>query len=171
MLWGDSAGYVWGRRGEKTEIPIRNVKERQTYYGALNLRDHDFIAMPRERGDGENTVSFMKRLRALNPEKKRMIIWDGASYHDCRDVRAYLGEVNRGLEEKDWKITCLSFAPNAPEQNPVEDVWLRGKNYLRKRFYENKTFQQVKSCFFNFINKQIFNPSKIDWYLKIPRPV
>ena len=74
--------------------------------------------------------------------------------------------MNRGLEEKDWKITCLLFAPNAPEQNPVEDVWLRGKNYLRKRFYENKTFQQVKSCFFNFINKQIFNLSKMDWYLK-----
>ena len=74
LLWGDSAGYVWGRRGEKAEIPIRNIKERQTDYGALNLRDHDFIAMPRERGDGENTVSFMKRLRALNPGKKRMII-------------------------------------------------------------------------------------------------
>ena len=54
--------------------------------------------MPRESGDGENTVSFMKRLRKLNPEKKLMIIWDGARYHDCGEVRAYLDEVNRGLE-------------------------------------------------------------------------
>ena len=166
MLWGDSTGYVWSRRGERAEIPIRNIKERQTYYGALNLRDRDFVLMPRESGDGENTVSFMKRLQELNPEKKLMIIWDGASYHDCGEVRAYLGEVNRGLEEKDWKITCLLFAPNAPEQNPVEDVWLRGKNHLRKHFYENKTFQHVKNCFCNFINKQIFNFGKIDWYLK-----
>ena len=139
---------------------------RVTYYGALNLRDRDFVLIPRESGDGENTVSFMKRLQELNPEKKRMIIWDGASYHDCGEVRAYLGEVNRGLEEKDWKITCLLFAPNAPEQNPVEDVWLRRKNHLRKHFYENKTFQHVKNCFCNFINKQIFNFGKIDWYLK-----
>ena len=171
LLGGDSTGYVWGRRGERTEIPIRNIRERQTYYGALNLRDRDFVLMPRESGDGENTVSFMKRLRKLNPEKKLMIIWDGARYHDCGEVRAYLDEVNRGLEEKDWQITCLLFAPNAPEQNPVEDVWLRGKNHLRKHFYENKTFQHVKSCFCNFISKQIFDFSKIEWYLQIPQPV
>ena len=37
MLWGDTTGYVWGRRNEKTEVPIQNIKQRQTYYGALNL--------------------------------------------------------------------------------------------------------------------------------------
>jgi transposase len=78
--------------------------------------------MPRESGNGENTVFFMKQLQKLNPEKKLMIIWDGASYHDCGEVQAYLDEVNRWLEEKDWKITCLLFETNAPEQNPVEDV-------------------------------------------------
>ena len=171
LLWGDTTGYVWSRRGERTALPIRNIKEKKTYYGALNLRDRDFVLMPRANGDGENTVSFMKRLQRLNPEKKLLIIWDGASYHDCGAVRAYLDEVNRGLEEKDWKITCLLFAPNAPEQNPVEDVWLRGKNHLRKHFHENKTFQQVKNCFFNFVNRQIFDFRKIDWYLKIPQPV
>lgn len=67
---------------------------------------------------------------------------------------------------KDWKITCLLFAPNAPEQNLVEDVWLRGKNHLRKHFYEKKTFQQVKNCFCNFINKQIFSFSKMDLAFK-----
>jgi hypothetical protein len=35
--------------------------------------------------------------------------------------------VNQGLEEKDWKVTCLLLAPNAPEQNPVEDVAHIGK--------------------------------------------
>lgn len=137
---GGPTGYGWGRRGERTEVPIKNTKERQTYYGALNLRDRDFVLKPRERGDGKNTVSFIKQLRTLNRGKKLMIIWDGASYHDCKEVRAYLNEVNQGLEEKDWKITCLVFAPNAPEQNPVEDVWLSGKNHLRKHFYKNKTF-------------------------------
>jgi putative transposase len=171
LLWGDTRGYVWGQRGERTEIPIRNIKEKQTYYGALNLLDRDFVLMPSENGDGKNTVSFIKRLQGLNPEKKLLIIWDGARYHDCGEVRTYLDEVNRGLEERDWKITFLLFAPNAPDQNPVEDVWLRAKNHLRKHFYENKTFQQVKSCFFNFISKQIFNFSKIDWYLTIPQSV
>jgi len=51
---------------------------------------------------------------------------------------AYLSQANQGLEEKDWNVTCLPFAPNAPDQNPVEDVWLQGKNFLRRHFMKIK---------------------------------
>ena len=34
---GDLQGYVWGRTGERVEVPIVNERERQTYYGALDL--------------------------------------------------------------------------------------------------------------------------------------
>ena len=114
---------------------------------------------------------MIKQLPALNEGKKLIIIWDGATYHCCEEVQTHLDKVNRGLEEKDWKITCLLFAPNAPDQNPVEDVWLRGKDFLRKHFYENKNFQQIKNRFVNFINKRIFEFRKLQWYLEIPQPV
>lgn len=171
MLWGDTTGYVWGRRNEKTEVPIQNIKQRQTYYGALNLYHRDFVLMPHNGGNGENTVAFIKHLQGLNPNKKLILIWDGASYHRSEAVQAYLNKVNENLEEQEWKITCLLFAPHAPEQNPVEDVWLRGKNFLRKHFYKNKTFRQVKSCFSDFINNQTFDFNKINWYLNIPQSV
>lgn len=73
--------------------------------------------------------------------------------------------MNQGLEAKDWKVTCIALAPNAPDQNPVEDVWLKGKNFLRQHFYENKTFEQVKKCFFNFLDNQVFNFGKVKWYI------
>ena len=168
---GDTIGYVWGRRNERTEVPIENAKQRQTYYGVMNLSNQEVIVTPYERGNGENTVAFMKYLQALYPNKKLIIIWDGASYHDGQEVQAYLSQVNQGLEEKDWKVTCLLFAPNAPDQNPVEDVWLQGKNFLRRHFYENKTFNQVKQSFLNFLNKKVFNFGKAGWYLEIPQPV
>jgi putative transposase len=60
---------------------------------------------------------------------------------------------------------------NGQGQNPLEDIWLQGKNFLRRHFYENKTFQQVKSSFLNFLNKKIFNFEKLKWYLEIPQPV
>ena len=171
LLWGDTTGYVWGRRNEKTGVPIQNTKQRQTYYGALNLYHRDFVLMPRDGGNSKNTVAFIKHLQKLNPDKKLILIWDGASYHRSEEVRASLNKVNEDLEEKNWKITCLLFAPNAPEQNPVEDVWLRGKNFLRKHFYKNKTFRQVKRCFSDFINQQTFDFNKIDRYLNIPQSV
>jgi putative transposase len=171
LVSGDTIGYAWGRRNERTEVPIENAKQRQTYYGVMNLYNQEFFLTPCERGNGENTVSFMKYLQALQPNKKMIVLWDKASYHGGKEVRAYLNKVNQGLEKKDWKVTCLLFAPNAPDQNPVEDVWLQGKNFLRRHFYENKTFQQVKQSFFNFLNKKVFNIEKSNWYLEIPQPV
>jgi transposase len=170
LVSGDTLGYVWGRRNERTEVPIENARQRQTYYGVMNLYNQEFFLTPHERGNGENTVSFMKYLQALQPDKKMVILWDKASYHGGKKVRAYLNQVNQGLEEKDRKVTCLLFAPNAPDQNPVEDVWLQGKNFLRRHFYENKTFNQVKRSFLNFLNEKVFNFGKCSWYLEIPQP-
>ena len=171
LVWGDTMGYVWGRRNKRTEVPIENIKQRQTYYGVLNLYNQEFILIPYAQGNGESTVSFIKYLQVLHKNKELFIIWDGASYHCSKEVQAYLDEVNQGLEEKHWKVTCLLFAPNAPDQNPIEDIWLQGKNFLRKHFYENKNFQQVKSSFFNFLNKRIFNSVKSVRYLKIQKNV
>jgi hypothetical protein len=38
----------------------------------------------------------------------------------------FLEQVKEGLPQQDWKITCIRLAPNVPEQNPVEAVWLQG---------------------------------------------
>lgn len=171
LVWGDTLGYVWGRRNERTEVPMQNAKERQTYYGVLNLYNHEFILNPYVGGNSECTVEFIKYLQGLYPDKKLIIVWDGASYHRSEEFKAYLGEVNQGLEEKDWKVTCLLLAPNAPEQNPVEDVWLRGKNFLRRHFYENSTFHKVKMSFLNFLNKKAFNLGKCGWYINFLQPV
>jgi transposase len=168
LLGGDPIGYGGGRRNERTAIPIKNINQRQTYYGVMNLYNQEFLVTPYERGNGESTVSFLKYLQGLQPDKKLIIIWDGASYHGSEEVQTYLTQANQELEEKDWKVTCLLFAPNAPDQNPVEDVWLQGKNFLRRHFYENKTFKQVKSSFLNFLNKKVFNFEKSKWYLEIP---
>jgi len=162
---------VWGRRNERTEIPIQNVAMRQTYYGALNLLTQEVMIMPAESGNGVNSVLFIKHLQALHPDTQLLILWDGARYHCCQEVQNYLNEINRGLEEKNWKVTCIRFAPYAPAQNPTEDVWLKGKRFLRDNFFNNKIFHQVKNCFFNFLNKNIFNFEKISWYLKITQPI
>ena len=62
------------------------------------------------------------------------------SYAEMQDD---LMVINTGLPEEEWPVTCILFASNAPEQNPVEDIWLKGKNWLRKNFSFNKTFAAV----------------------------
>ena len=164
LLWGDACGYVWGKTSERIEIPITNEKERQTYFGALNYQTNQFFVQGYDAGNSENTVLFLKYLEGLNPEKRILIFWDGASYHRFGKTRDYLGEINKDLNRSEWWITCELFAPNAPEQNPVEDIWLQAKRFIREYWCLCKTFPIVKMLFILATHCQFFNFDKVNMY-------
>ena len=125
LLWGDISGYGWSRRNERVDVEVKSTRERQTYYGALDYLTKNFIVNEYSAGNEDNTVAFLKYLQSFYDESTRLvIIWDGASYHRSAVVQEFLTQMNGALSPEQWKITCIRLAPNAPEQNPVEDVWL-----------------------------------------------
>lgn len=81
LLWDDICGYLWNLIKEPRKISPVNPKERQTYYGALNFRDAEFILEAYQAGNGKWTVEFVKKLLARNKLAKLLLIWDGASSH------------------------------------------------------------------------------------------
>jgi transposase len=164
LLWGDCCGFIWGKCHETIPVPISNIRQRQTYYGALNLLTKTFHLKEFDKGNSLNTVAYVQELQALYPGKKLWLLWENASYHRFAEMPAFLATVNNGLLEEDWHITCIPFATDAPEQNPVEDIWLAGKNFLRKNFTRNKTFANVKECFVQFLSSLSFDSRKLDWY-------
>ena len=164
LLGGDVCGRAWGKRNTPLVVPLPNVRQRQTYYGALNLLTHEFHLQASVAGNGKTTVAYIEWGQTLYPDKKVLILWDGASYHRGADLQEFLTRENAGFPEADWNVTCLLFAPNAPEQNPTEDVWLKGKQYLRKQFAINKTFAQVKRCFSEFLTSLRCTSAKLRWY-------
>ena len=91
-------------------------------------------------------------------------LWDGAGYHSSDEVKEFLASVNDCHEPNHWQTTCIRFAPNAPEQNPVEDVWLQTKNFLIKFWTLGKSFTVVKWLFKFFTNHQEFYFSKLHQY-------
>ena len=169
LVWGDACGMVWGKRNAAIEVFMTNERERQTYYGAVNLFSHTFHLKEFPAGNGECTVEYLRWLKSLYPNKRTILLWDGASYHRDVNVKTFLAEANDGRDEKDWQFLCLSFAPNAPDQNPVEDIWLKAKNHLRKNFAHNKTFASVKDCFCSFLRDLRFESVKFDWYTPNPQ--
>ena len=164
LLAGDLTGYAWGNSDKRIEIPLKNPKERQTYYGALDYLTKEFIVAAYESGNTENTLLFLKELIRRRPEQKLTIFWDGASYHRSEKVRAYLESLNHGLKKEEWRITCVRFAPNAPEQNPVEDIWLQAKNFVRSFYSMCCSFKVMKWLFEFFLEGQVFDFPKIDEY-------
>lgn len=59
-------------------------------------------------------MAYLEWLGRLYPDARLWIIWDGASYHRFSETRDYLRQLNAGLPEEQWPITCFLFAPNAP---------------------------------------------------------
>lgn len=161
LLWGDVCGYVWGPRGERIEVPMTNERERQTYYGAVNLATGQCLVQPYAGGNGEMTVEYLRYLMEQFPKSQIALIWDGASYHRSTAVKDLLISVNQGLEPDDWRITCLGFAPNDPTQNPIEDIWLQAKRWVRECYRQCKTFAAVKTIFELFTHYQIFDFDKL----------
>ena len=164
LCWGDTCGYVWGKTDIRIEIPITNQKKRQTYFGALNYQTKEFIVHEYAVGNGENAVNFMKYLQQRYPKQRVALIWDGASYHRSDEVKNFLATVNDQHEASAWQFTCIILAPNAPQQDPVEDVWLQGKNGLRKFWYLCKSFPAVKYLFKFFTDNQKFDFPKLKQY-------
>lgn len=161
LLGDDLCGYVWGRTDIRIEIPVKNLKDKQTYYGGLNYQTQEFIVREYSAGNSENTVKFIQDLQAQHPGRKIALIWEGAGYHKSDEVKKFLASFNDHHKPDKWQITCILFAPNAPEQNPVEDVWLQAKNFLRKFWPLGQSFSAVKWLFKFFTNHQQFDFPKL----------
>lgn len=165
LLWGDARGYVWGPKGERIELPIENIRDRQTYFGALNLLTGWPVLWEAETANKEHTVAFLKYLRQCFQGRRLIVLWDGASYHTAHLVRDYLRQVNGpDCPEPDRRIQLIQFAPYAPTQNPMEDVWLAGKREVRTQWADVQTFADAMEIFSTTIRYTPFYFDKLNWY-------
>jgi putative transposase len=55
----------------------------------------------------------------------------------------------------------IRFAPNDPQQNPVEDVWLQAKRFIREFYRLCKSFCAAKALFEFATHCQIFKFPKV----------
>ena len=143
---------------------MTNFRERQSYYGAVELLSGAVSVLPFGAGNGDNTVAYLRWLLEKYQGKRLWIVWDGASYHRDEKVRALLEEVNAGLDQEEWLLTLIPLAPHAPEQNPMEDGWLAGKRHVRKNYTRLKTFAHVKNTFASFLENFKLHSTKFLWY-------
>ncbi len=63
LLGDDVCGYVWGKTDIRIEIPIKNKKDRQTYFGALDYQTKDFIVREYPAGNSSSNIDFIKYLK------------------------------------------------------------------------------------------------------------
>ena len=111
LLWGDICGYVWGKSNQRIEVPVVNQRQKQTYYGALNLYTHKFLVKSYDKGNSQSTIAFLQYLHSQCPQSRIVLIWDGASYHRSQEVRTCLTFVNQQLDELKSEDYLYSLCP------------------------------------------------------------
>ena len=164
LLEGDLISHLWDDSKKRLELLMDNPKNRQTYYGALDLFNPELIIQDYARGNSDYTVEFLKKLLNQNRGKKIIIFWDGAAYHKGEKMRNFLFEVNGDLEPQQWRITCHLFAPYSPEENPIEAIWLSLKNLLRRCYRFCKNFRIMKKIFQLLVELKLFNFPHLENY-------
>jgi hypothetical protein len=87
---------VWGRRNAPSAVPMTNERERQTYSGAINLLTNPVHLQERAGGDGASTVAYLQWGQTLYPDRKLLVLWEGASYHRGHAMQSFLAQENAG---------------------------------------------------------------------------
>lgn len=164
LVEGDLVSHLWGKTKERINLQLENPKNRQTYYGALNLVTQELVLEKYEAGNAESTVDFLRKLLAMHPNQKVVIFWDGAKYHTGEVMKSFLEEINGNLAPQQWKLVCNLFAPYFPKGNPIESIWLSLKSLLRMCHRFCRKFKVMKSIFKLFAKVKLYTVPNLTKY-------
>ena len=109
-------GYGWAERGQRLWIASSSprLSARVSFYGLYLYNEGQVRLWPFPRANGEHTVEVLQRLRTEAPDRKLLVLWDGAPYHRAQAVR----EAARTLD-----IELMPLPGYSPDLMPVEALW------------------------------------------------
>lgn len=113
---------IWLPAGEYPKIEISNERKRRSLYGFLNVKQGHEHAFKTEKQNMYVTQAVLEHMRTLYPHQKILLLWDNAKWH--------LGSVVKAFIEKETRITVIYFPKYAPEENPQEHVWKKGRSQV-----------------------------------------
>lgn len=139
---------IWLLKGSFSKIEISNKGGKRCIYGFLNVKTGREHAFKTDYTNSQTTCSILKELIKLYPDKKITIIWDSASWHRSKTVRAF-------LEANPDKFHLIAFPTYSPELNPQEHVWKAGRSAItHNRFIED--IDSASDEFVDYLNNKKF---------------
>jgi transposase len=106
---------VWHSCGQTPVIHVSPNRDSTHFYGALNLQTGQATVMRSPTMNGATTVLFLRMLLAAYPTQRILFLWDRATWHRSKSVKAFL--------QDNPHIEILWLPPASPELNPQEHVW------------------------------------------------
>jgi transposase len=140
---------AWLKKGQKTVIKEHRSHTAQSYIGFLNLRSYDVSLKELTWQNNETITQALVSLAQDYPDKRLVVIWDGAPSHRGPLLREAL---TAGHELQNLHL--ISMPAYAPDHNPIERVWGQAKASLKNTVFGS--FNDMKAAFAAFITSRAF---------------
>ena len=140
---------AWYAKNTKVKLRVDRERKSQKYIGFLHESDGSVDLMRLERGDTENIVKALIKLTLKYPGKRIVVVWDNASYHNSKELKLKLEEV-----ENLKRIQFIYLPPYSPDKNPIEHVWNEAKNSISN--LQRADFEDTRDAFETFIRATKF---------------
>lgn len=140
---------AWLNKGSKTILKVKRERIGQSFFGALNLKNHQCLLYTMPWQNQEETIKVLKKIKKVYPQKKICLIWDNAPWHQGKLVRSKLGK---------WQIfhnfLLVHFPPQSPDKNPQEHVWKYAKDAIANK--QRETLDSIVKAFTTAITSHKF---------------
>jgi transposase len=144
---------IWYFKGQEPLIEARRKGGSQSFYGALNLKTGKEAAVKVKRQNGKASVEFLKKLGEIYSGKHILLLWDNASWHRSKLVKAFLRTTDQ--------FTLMNFPPYAPEFNPQEQIWKALRQNVAHNRFEKDFDVLIKDCL-EYLNRADFKSIKYE---------
>lgn len=114
-------------------VLFRPTRKAVGYFGAVRCSDGAFLASRcEERFNASTTFDFLRALRAVDGDDRKVIIIDNARFHHAAMFKDWLKDVEDDL-------VLLFLPPYSPELNPIERAW----KLVRRSCTHNRLFADI----------------------------
>lgn len=170
MLYADEASVclhptittTYAPIGQTPSIAVSTEVTTRLYLASAISEQGDLEYMVRNKPfDSTAIIEFLNHLMVIFTQKL-LIIWDGASIHDSKEVRNFLTTLPKD------KLHLVKQPFYSPELNGDEQVW----SYLKNHQLKNTCIQNIKELHHkidNSMNEMKKKPDLIPSFFKHPK--
>jgi transposase len=144
---------VWAPRGETPVIRTHPGREKTNFYGTLNLRTGQEVAMQSAVMNAAATAQHLQQLLDAYPDVPIVLLWDRAPWHSGPPIRALL--------EATPRLQIIRFPVAAPDLNPQEQVWKATRRAISHNHLV-KSLPELADRFEQYLLANTFRSSMLD---------
>lgn len=125
------------------------------FYGSLNLKTGQEIAMRSDIMNAETSAQHLEMLLDANPDVPVILFWDRAPWHRSKPIDKVL--------EENPRLEIIFFPTATPDLNPQEHVWKAVRKEVSHNHLEAR-LPKLADHFLDTLNSSSFKSSFLDKY-------